>query len=47
MIEFEKIDKEYHVGDQRVKALHNVSFHIKPGNLTIILGPPVPGKVLF
>lgn len=39
MIEFEKIDKEYHVGDQRVKALHNVSFHIKPGNLTIILGP--------
>lgn len=44
MIEFEKIDKEYHVGDQRVKALHNVSFHIKPGNLTIILGPSSSGK---
>lgn len=44
MIEFEKIDKEYHVGDQRVKALHNVSFHIKPCNLTIILGPSGSGK---
>lgn len=44
MIEFEKIDKEYHVGDQRVKALHNVSFHIKPGNLTIILGPSGSGE---
>lgn len=44
MIEFEKIDKEYHVGDQRVKALHNVSFHIKPGNLTIIVGPSGSGK---
>lgn len=44
MIEFEKIDKEYHVGDQRVKALHNVSFHIKPSNLTIILGPSGSGK---
>ncbi|MYZ70904.1 ABC transporter ATP-binding protein [Lactobacillus salivarius] len=44
MIEFEKIDKKYHVGDQRVKALHNVSFHIKPGNLTIILGPSGSGK---
>ena len=44
MIEFEKIDKEYHVGDQRVKALHNVSFHIIPGNLSIILGPSGSGK---
>lgn len=44
MIEFEKIDKEYHVGDQVVKALHEVSFKIEQGKLTIILGPSGSGK---
>ncbi|CDI43241.1 ABC transporter ATP-binding protein [Lactobacillus helveticus] len=44
MIEFEKIDKEYHVGDQVVKALNEVSFKIEQGKLTIILGPSGSGK---
>lgn len=44
MIEFEKIDKEYHVGNQVVKALHEVSFKIEQGKLTIILGPSGSGK---
>ena len=44
MIEFEKIDKEYQVGDQLVKALHDVSFEIEQGKLTIILGPSGSGK---
>lgn len=44
MIEFEKIGKEYHVGDQVVKALHEVSFKIEQGKLTIILGPSGSGK---
>ncbi|QQP29457.1 ABC transporter ATP-binding protein [Lactobacillus ultunensis] len=44
MIEFQKIDKEYHVGDQIVKALHKVNFKIEQGKLTIILGPSGSGK---
>lgn len=44
MIEFKKIDKDYHVGDQVVKALHEVSFKIEQGKLTIILGPSGSGK---
>ncbi|MDN5989713.1 MAG: ABC transporter ATP-binding protein [Lactobacillus sp.] len=44
MIEFEKIDKEYHVGDQVLKALNEVSFKIEQGKLTIILGPSGSGK---
>ncbi|GAB2023343.1 hypothetical protein RyT2_24190 [Pseudolactococcus yaeyamensis] len=44
MIHFENINKTYQIGDQEVKALENVSFDIKKGQFTVILGPSGSGK---
>lgn len=44
MIQFKNVDKEYHIGDQVVKALNNASFEIHSHQLTIILGPSGSGK---
>lgn len=44
MIDFENISKEYSIGKNVVKALDNVSFHIKKGEFTVILGPSGSGK---
>lgn len=44
MIEFKNISKEYEVGAQKVKALDEVSFTIKKGEFTVILGPSGSGK---
>ncbi|UQS81993.1 ABC transporter ATP-binding protein [Bombilactobacillus folatiphilus] len=44
MIEFKQIDKDYSVGDQTIKALHDINFQIETQKLTIILGPSGSGK---
>ena len=44
MISFNHISKIYQVGDQRVKALDDVSFSIEKGKFTVILGPSGSGK---
>ncbi|ALS36654.1 putative ABC transport system ATP-binding protein [Enterococcus rotai] len=44
MLEFKNISKEYEVGDQKVKALDDVSFTIEKGKFTVILGPSGSGK---
>ncbi len=44
MITFDHINKNYQVGDQKVKALDDVSFSIEKGQFTLILGPSGSGK---
>ncbi|UQS83334.1 ABC transporter ATP-binding protein [Bombilactobacillus thymidiniphilus] len=44
MIEFKQIDKDYSVGDQTIRALHDINFQIETHKLTIILGPSGSGK---
>jgi putative ABC transport system ATP-binding protein len=44
MISFEKVSKEYLVGDQKVEALKEASFSIEEGQMTVILGPSGSGK---
>lgn len=44
MIKLENISRYYQVGKIQVKALQKVSFSIKKGKLTIILGPSGSGK---
>lgn len=44
MIKFSNITKEYHVGNQVVKALNQVNFEIEPHQFTVILGPSGSGK---
>lgn len=44
MISFNHISKIYQVGDQKVKALDDVSFSIEKGKFTVILGPSGSGK---
>lgn len=43
-IEFQKVTREYMAGEQRVKALDEVSFSIKKNEFVVILGPSGAGK---
>lgn len=44
MLEFKNVSKHYLVGEQKVKALDNVSFVLDKGEFTVILGPSGSGK---
>ena len=44
LIEFDKIKKEYIVGDVTITAVENCSFSIEKGELVVILGPSGAGK---
>lgn len=44
MLTFKSISKVYNIGDQKVKALDDVSFSIEKGKFTVILGPSGSGK---
>ena len=43
-IEFENVNKEYKMGEVRIKALNNTNFKIDKGELAIIVGPSGAGK---
>ena len=44
MIVMQGIRKEYHMGDNIVKALDGMDIHIKPGEFVSIIGPSGSGK---
>ena len=44
MIVMQGIRKEYHMGDNVVKALDGVDIHIRPGEFVSIIGPSGSGK---
>ena len=44
LIEFENIEKNYHIGDVEIKAVEDCSFSIGKGELVVILGPSGAGK---
>ena len=44
MIVMQGIRKEYHMGDNVVKALAGVDIHIRPGEFVSIIGPSGSGK---
>lgn len=43
-IEFEKVEKEYVMGEVVIKALNHTSFEINKGELVVIVGPSGAGK---
>ena len=43
-IEFKEVEKEYKMGEVRVKALDGASFDIKKGELVVIVGPSGAAK---
>ncbi len=44
MIKFEKVSKTYKMGDERIKALDEVSLEINNGDFVAIVGPSGSGK---
>lgn len=44
MIEFKLVNKIYHMGDEIIKAVDNISFTIPDETFTVILGPSGSGK---
>ena len=44
MIEFKLVNKIYHMGDETIKAVDNISFTIPDETFTVILGPSGSGK---
>lgn len=43
-IKFKNVDKEYKMGEVKIKALNNTSFEIEKGELVVIVGPSGAGK---
>lgn len=44
MIEFNSVSKIYHMGEEEIKAIDNISFEIPDDKFTVILGPSGSGK---
>ena len=44
MIEFNSVSKIYHMGEEEIKAVDNISFKIPDDKFTVILGPSGSGK---
>ena len=43
-VEFENVEKTYHMGEVEIRALHNTSFQVEKGELVVIVGPSGAGK---
>ena len=43
-IKFTDVTKEYTIGEQKIKAVKNISFEIEEGEFVVILGPSGAGK---
>lgn len=43
-IEFKNVTREYNAGNEKIKALNDVSFTIRENTFTVILGPSGSGK---
>ncbi len=43
-IKFENVTREYLAGNEKIRALDNISFEIEKGQFTVILGPSGSGK---
>lgn len=44
MIEFKEVSKIYHMGEEEIKAVDEISFTVPDGKFTVILGPSGSGK---